>query len=586
MSILNQQNFVYPTPEMRKPDTSIRNMNVYRLFSTTTGVVTPCLFMDLLPGDDFDMHCNCNVETFPMVGAPKGSWKASIDYFIEMWSNLYGFLDNNNRTSTQEIIEMPFHTYSFGMISDEDLPFRDYTINQCDWGSVYDYLGVPPGFFGKVVQSWTTSTSPVVEPIELNAHRLLTYLDVIRNYYVNPQENQTYYIGRLSTSSGDNRFDADYLYESVDLKVLDDLFKCLRYFPTGVNIGSVVFPSLFGDNAGANAQIFIRKYLSMYLGSLSGLFLRPYKMDLLRGIMNNSVGTYKSYVDVRETGEFDMHTLFERTKLQYLIDTLDIGSGRASDWIYARWHVKPFKHINRPIYCGSTSFILNQRDIIATASGQSGNESSANPNSQLGQQVGFAVGTLRNSRKINIRTTEYATLCVCFSLVPYVNYSQGFELETMKTKFADVYDPLFKQIGFQDVSRYELSSLPQINNLRSITLNDIPELQSCVPNTSVGKRIAWSEYMDVLGRTHGQFAAGGSLDYWAFNRVYTQEVNNDELPYYARIYGGFNTSTYVRPSDWNYLFADTSNRAENFRVEIGWNIKARRPISKRLMPHI
>lgn len=595
--------FIFPKVKVSDPKRSKRDLSSQVLTSFASGPIYPIKTWDILPGDDFEIRLTASIESFPMVVPSIGEWKASFDFYFEPWSNLYGFMDNNTRCSTKEVLEMPRWTFGFGsdFIATSDRRAPSYSLlrdNVNVASSIFDYLGVPVGYFGEVTRREVDEGGDQpeeyfdVSSTQHPAENLLAYIDVIRNYYVNNQESESLRMGQ-TTVDGDSRFDV------ISLSTMDTVFSCLRYCKRPFDLfdradDDMWLGELSEDQARLCSEFFdsIRRCCKSRLG---GLHLRTYKMDLNRGLMNSDIGDYKSVVEVARDGEggaeaISVTALQYASKLQNLINRMDITGGRFSDWISTRWGVKPPKYVDRPIYLGSFSQVVGQRDVVATAAGQSGDSDSSNPNSQLGQQAGFTVGAFNKTKNaIRCKSSEYGTLICVFSMVPYVTYSQGFELKNLKTTFADVYDPAMSRLGYQDVSRFELSALPEIvagamdgtSSNSAIFFRD-----STLIRQSVGKRVAWAEYMAELNRAHGQFAFGESMDNWAFGRVYTGPISESVSYSNLERYGQFDASTYVKPALWNRLFADEDPLAENFRLRVYFDVEAWRPIGKRLMPSL
>ena len=48
----------------------------------------------------------------------------------------------------------------------------------------------------------------------------------------------------------------------------------------------------------------------------------------------------------------------------------------------------------------------------------------------------------------------------------------------------------------------------------------------------------------------------------------------------------YNTSTYINPSQYNYIFAETGTKSMNFWVQLGFGIEARRVISASQIPNL
>ena len=75
--------------------------------------------------------------------------------------------------------------------------------------------------------------------------------------------------------------------------------------------------------------------------------------------------------------------------------------------------------------------------------------------------------------------------------------------------------------------------------------------------TSVGKTVAWIDYMTNFNKTFGNFAAGESEDFMVLNRNYEKGTDN----------GIANGSTYINPQEHIDIFADTAIDSQNFWVQ-------------------
>lgn len=641
-------NYVFPKVDEVKPPHSKRDLSLYKQSSFTVGTLNPILTIDLLPDDWLKCRTVASLESLPMLGPVRGRWKLSFDYYFEPWSNLYGYMDNNKRMNTEDIIDEHMWIIPVGGFQQIgfDNPYEavDFLSLQelshgCRFvgkGSLLDYLGCPVGYFGEVnstgfsIEGGGTIT---VNPKQYNASGFLTYLDIVRNYYVNPQERNIPFIssGLYSNILGVESNITE-SYSRMSLSYLDDYFMTLRYKSRNGLISDVasIIPdasemSAIFDESGessvpvgrllSSAQGIVTNHNGdeLYTGSVSGgLFLRSYRMDLLRGIMNNTVGQYKSIVDT-SSGGFDVTTLMFANKLQTLINRIDITGGRFTDWIRTRWGVKPSIEVDRPIYLGSHSTWLDTLDVVATAAGNSGDDANSNSQSNLGQQVSYGKGQLGagDQRPVICSMNQYGTLQCIMSLVPDVVYSQGFELNTLKTKFMDLFDPAFNQLGYQDVLREEMSAYP-VFSFNYDGASVLPNVFSPTLNYPVGKRIAWSEYMASLPRAHGDFAFGESLDWWTNGRRYTSEsyfpedINEDQLVTEIHLEddarttetglhsiinnlrkcGGFDSTTYIYPHLYNGIFANQAISSLNWLISVRFDIEANRALGKRLTPHL
>ena len=137
-------------------------------------------------------------------------------------------------------------------------------------------------------------------------------------------------------------------------------------------------------------------------------------------------------------------------------------------------------------------------------------------------------------------------MCIT-SITPRIDYSQGNDWDTELKTMDDLHKPALDGIGYQD----------SINGERAWWadyLNSNPEINQ----TSVGKTVAWINYMTNVNRTFGNFATGMSEEFMVLNRQYSPKINNDghlEIE---------DLTTYIDPVKYNYIFADTNLDAMNF----------------------
>ena len=94
--------------------------------------------------------------------------------------------------------------------------------------------------------------------------------------------------------------------------------------------------------------------------------------------------------------------------------------------------------------------------------------------------------------------------------------------------------------------------------------------------TSAGKTVAWINYMTNYNKTYGTFAENGNEAFMVLNRIVNSvgDMKNGET----------DISTYIDPSKYNYIFAETTAESQNFWVQIGFGIESRRVMSAKQIP--
>ena len=89
--------------------------------------------------------------------------------------------------------------------------------------------------------------------------------------------------------------------------------------------------------------------------------------------------------------------------------------------------------------------------------------------------------------------------------------------------------------------------------------------------------VAWIDYMTNYNRTYGEFAVDGNLDFMVLNRRY--EVTNDQSTIN-------DLTTYIDPTKYIEIFADTDITSQNFWVQTAMNITRRGNYSAKQIPFL
>lgn len=561
---------------------SVRNMSLDKRTSMKPGLLYPIYFKKLYPGDRFDIDIATLLQTNPLITPLMGEFVLRASVYFEPDSNLYGWLDNNTKLSTDDLLTRKRHT-----ISGHDLPYwasingePSGVQNVVHRGSLLDFVGIPP--VGQIVEyseEVNPSDSVLQEPerFKICADRLLTYMDIIRTYYIASQTESIPFFYTSTTSVTD--LNANEVYREA----LDDFFIYLRTQKDGIEIGRAMQDSWNGQ-------------LSNYFTVISrgGLFAAQYEPDMLRNILYN-VDTSKvnvvSKLNSDGNYQFSIDTLRFQNKLQRLVDRYDLSGGRFSSWLKTVWGSRSSKRMDIPQFLGTTSVIIDPNTVTAT----SNTYTEVPDGDDTGSVVGEMSGQINQSnykRKNKdknfshyVHVEEPGTLCVIVSIVPKVDYCQGVERELREATFADDYKPQFAQLGYQDVPYSDYALIPVLD--KNGIPASFPNPSTILPDTVVGKQIAWMHLMSDVNRLHGEFATGGEVEPYTLRRDYfkvnswNEDIGNNLIPKEVVVR---KPSYYIDPRDWNYPFAITMPTYDNFFLQVGFNIRAVRPIGKRFMP--
>lgn len=301
--------------------------------------------------------------------------------------------------------------------------------------------------------------------------------------------------------------------------------------------------------------------------SQCGLGVRTYLSDRFNNWLNtewidgtNGINEITS-VDVT-SGLLSMDALILQKKVYDMLNRIAVSGGSYRDWQEAVFGVRVSRAAESPIYVGGYASEIVFDEVVSTAAFESGDTGSE----PLGSLAGRGRETSkRGGRNIKIRCEEPSLIMILGSIVPRVDYSQGNKWWTRLDTMNDFHKPNLDQIGFQELLSQEMHG-------RSWKLNT----NFNAKDYSVGKQPAWTEYTTTVNETFGDFAAGESLEYMAFNRSY--EVDHDGKLKDA--------TTYIDPQIFNKVFANSTLDAKNFWVQIGFDVIGRRVKSAREIPNL
>ena len=132
----------------------------------------------------------------------------------------------------------------------------------------------------------------------------------------------------------------------------------------------------------------------------------------------------------------------------------------------------------------------------------------------------------------------------------------------------DLHKPSLDQIGFQDLITDQMAWFDTIISEGEPTFK------------SAGKQPAWINYMTNVNVIKGNFAEPDNQMFMVLNRRYESEKSTGNLLKIKDL------TTYIDPSKFNHIFADTRLDAQNFWCQISLDISARRKMSAKIIPNL
>lgn len=297
--------------------------------------------------------------------------------------------------------------------------------------------------------------------------------------------------------------------------------------------------------------------------SQAGLAVKTYLSDRFNNWLNTEWidGTTSGInsitaVDVSD-GKLTMDALILQKKIFNMLNRVAITDGTYQAWREATYGIRSATLPESPIFCGGMQSEIAFDEIVSN---------SATDEEPLGTLAGRGVATMyKSGRGLKIKCTEPSMIMALGSITPRVDYSQGNKWWTRLQNMDDFHKPTLDAIGFQELIAEEAAAW----STEAIANNDL-EYQS------LGKQPSWIEYTTDVNETYGEFAAGMPLAFMCLNRVY--EENSDHTI--------GNASTYIDPTIYNNIFAESRLSSQNFWVQVAFDVTARRVMSAKQIPNL
>lgn len=608
--------------DLKTYNRSTHNLSYAWRSSMGVGTLVPCMKLIGLPGDTFDIDIDTKVLTHPTVGPLFGSYKLQIDIFTAPIRLYNAMLHNNALNVGLDISKVKLPKLNYTGLYDI---VKDSTHLTFSSSSILAYLG------------WRSSTAKkeALKTIN-NAVPILAYLDIFKNYYANKQESNFYYLVKSAyinkevtnnnviydttatpiktrsgtieiakitleqwndsgevygtdtatgkktwlsskemnkywtpTQKGDNvlltflapqnwKFDRDataryknknYI-QSAELNLLDELREKI------LKAGNAQFSVAVGTN----------KYFADVLGigenqlnlkdEGCGLLLKTYQSD----IFNNWIKTewidgengISAITAISTTGDkFTIDQLNLSKKVYDMLNRIAVSGGTYQDWVETVYTSSWNMHTETPMYEGGMSSEIEFQEVVSN---------SATADEPLGTLAGRGINTSKKGGKLHIKVTEPSYIMGIVSITPRVDYCQGNDFDMYFKTLDDLHKPALDGIGYQDLLTCKAAGW-------------------VADNIAYGKTVAWVDYMTNYNKTYGTFAENGNEAFMVLNRIFEPkdgDFSSTEID---------NTS-YIDPSKYNYIFAETSAESQNFWVQIGFGIESRRVMSAKQIPNL
>ena len=247
------------------------------------------------------------------------------------------------------------------------------------------------------------------------------------------------------------------------------------------------------------------------------------------------------------------------SRLQEYMDLLGAGGSRYSDWLETFFASK-IEHVDRPKLLFSASQTVNSQVVMATsATGQPGS-------SILGQQGGSIAFNTQLGRSQSYYFNEPGYLIDMFSIRP-VYYWQGVRPDYLRYQGADYFNPIYNDIGYQDVGYTQFSELPS-------------DATTGTPDISVYREPCFNEFRASYDEVLGDF---GSNSLYPHLKQWIQSRSG------LTMWGSLSTlNTITDPNRVPTLFVDlatvnypfASDVEDNFFVNLSYSVRKKSLVNK------
>lgn len=294
---------------------------------------------------------------------------------------------------------------------------------------------------------------------------------------------------------------------------------------------------------------------------LQGLLLKTYQNDIYNTWLSteyvNTINNISS-ITPGEDGKFTIDALILAKKVYNVLNRIAISGGSYQDWQEAVYGQQPISIQESPLYIGGASSEITFEEVVSTAG------SDANGTQQpLATLGGKGVVTNRKGGKIVYKCNEPCFIIGICSITPRVDYHQGnkwymTELDNMD----NLHKPEYDGIGFQNLIA---------NNVHWRASKE----------QGLAKQTAWINYQTAVNEVFGDFAKAdegekNSLFYMSLRRNYEVDGNGNITDF----------TSYVDPRKYNHIFANEDIDAQNFWVQLGFNVTSRRLMASYEIPNL
>lgn len=307
---------------------------------------------------------------------------------------------------------------------------------------------------------------------------------------------------------------------------------------------------------------------SMNCYPMAGLVVKTYQSDIFNCWLNKEQidgnnGINEITKVSTASGGFTIDSLILAKKVYDMLNRIQMAGGTYQDWQDAVYTDKAAIIAETPIYYGGYSGNIVFEEVVQSSATEMNGEKQ--PLGTLGGR-----GTIYGGQdgKVIMKLDEASVIMAIVSITPRISYTQGnkwymTELDNMD----DLHKPALDQIGFQNLMQEQAAWW---------TGNTEANKKE---RKVIGKQPAWMNWRTDYDEAYGDFAQNAERAYMILQRNYQMTGSIED----TRI---GDMTTYIDPSKYNYAFAYNELDAQNFWLQVQFDVKARRLITAREIPNL
>lgn len=270
--------------------------------------------------------------------------------------------------------------------------------------------------------------------------------------------------------------------------------------------------------------------------------------------------------DVSTSGITTIPQLAIASRMQEYKDLLGAGGSRYSDWLETFFASK-IEHVDRPKLLFSASQTINVQVVMNEAGYNNFNTAEYGSNVPLGQQGGSIAFNSSLGRRQSYYFREPGYLIDMLSIRP-LYYWAGVTPDYLNHRGADYFNPLYNDIGFQDVPAYNI-----VSSDTAVVGTSVIGQEPCFNEF----RSSYDEVLGQLSVVSGPTSVSGNdvplYSYWVQQRSLNYSFL--DIPPTAATYY---PALFVDMSQVNSPFA--SNVEDNFFVNLSYSVQKKNLVNK------